>query len=753
MTPSRFRLLLGVYSVVFVISIILAAIGLQKSLVLYVLGFALLFASIVGFTATLATRYALRKFGRWPRPNATDLPNIAPIEPTRPPHIAPIEPSAPPPVIERQPDRIEVEPVFATSVTEIEPADGAVVHGTDTWVRWRTSGHGAARVMWRESGREEFRNVPASGDDPVVAPIGPLKIGRRYEYMVEEAIADVVSRSGLRTFEVQPGLMFDPPSFETIVARDYDQRVSLMLKNRSATAISVGARALQFWEDLPADIVGPGSIDDPAQLQPGGTLKLELAVTAPDATRETYDIPVEASGTFATVRVRVPRPPLKLSLRVVSEDPRTLAKTIEIRNDGETIGDLAIRVVEPDDADLRLQPTVNHAYLKRGESIQLVATPVLYLEFRSLKAEIECASAGQHMLFALDFRAPPGMRLLGVRTGSAHTSSTADWYCTNRPNILLDILGLSALGPAVDLATYAWDEITKMREDALMQWAEELWWVHLGLDLAGLFPVLGAAPDSLNAGLYVIEGDMDNAKWATAAILPVLGAGATVTKLGVRASRKIAKELGKDALAKGIKEAVERSGRPTPKPPHLKQPTEYPAGWQKEVAALKTKFPKLNDADLLPKRRGVSRGSAYEGAGTGHGFSFRGKLRDGTGIELDDITPGGVVVDAKSRSYLDKPADSEPGSLLDPYPSDPSDLASGPLNTVLEDVNPEKLLQRKEQFQKQLEFVRENDLNGLEWVVDNPRSKQILEDFLDELRTHPVYDGFDWSNVRIVEGY
>lgn len=80
--------------------------------------------------------------------------------------------------------------------------------------------------------------------------------------------------------------------------------------------------------------------------------------------------------------------------------------------------------------------------------------------------------------------------------------------------------------------------------------------------MAGMIPALGAIPDAINAGIYVIEGDWGNGGLSAEAAVPIFG---DVPK-GVSLARKAAKEVvqvtgeavqrtGKEGIAKGLKDA------------------------------------------------------------------------------------------------------------------------------------------------------------------------------------------------------
>ena len=83
--------------------------------------------------------------------------------------------------------------------------------------------------------------------------------------------------------------------------------------------------------------------------------------------------------------------------------------------------------------------------------------------------------------------------------------------------------------------------------------------LHAALDVAGLVPALGAIPDGVNAGLYLIEGDWAGAGLSAAAMIPVLGEGATLAKLGsrtvVRVSGETVERVGREGVEAGLREA------------------------------------------------------------------------------------------------------------------------------------------------------------------------------------------------------
>jgi len=341
----------------------------------------------------------------------------------------------------------EDAPGSALDVLDLEPADGAVIRGSQAWVRWGSADPSRGLLHWRRKGEAEFRDAEVVAGRFHLAHIAALEKGAAYEFWVENVGADHRTRSPVRTFECAGGLDFDPPALEITVKRDYDQRVTIALRNSGKDAVRVAARALAEFEDLPAGFVGHGSADAPAELAPGASIALTYAVTASDAARDRYEIPIEAAGAFTQIVVKVALPRFDLAMRQVSQDPRSLARTVDIMNKGELLTDLSVKVAKPNHREARLAPAVNHATLGPGHALRVVVSPVLYLEFESLDLELECAAAGRSVRFPLRFDAPRGKSLVGVRTHTDETTSARDKVCTNKPTTCSEVPGGSGTGP------------------------------------------------------------------------------------------------------------------------------------------------------------------------------------------------------------------------------------------------------------------------------------------------------------------
>ena len=63
----------------------------------------------------------------------------------------------------------------------------------------------------------------------------------------------------------------------------------------------------------------------------------------------------------------------------------------------------------------------------------------------------------------------------------------------------------------------------------------------------------------MNTGFYLIEGRWAEAGFSAAAMIPVFGQGATVTKHGIKVSREAIETLGEKKLRKGFQELSEQA--------------------------------------------------------------------------------------------------------------------------------------------------------------------------------------------------
>jgi len=92
-------------------------------------------------------------------------------------------------------------------------------------------------------------------------------------------------------------------------------------------------------------------------------------------------------------------------------------------------------------------------------------------------------------------------------------------------------------------------------------WSKMSGVVHGALDVAGFIPLLGAAPDLANAGIYALEGNAVEAGISAVAAIPGFGDGVKAGALVVKSGKAVAKKVAKEAAEKAAKEAAEKAAK------------------------------------------------------------------------------------------------------------------------------------------------------------------------------------------------
>ena len=193
-------------------------------------------------------------------------------------------------------------------------------------------------------------------------------------------------------------------------------------------------------------------------------------------------------------------------------------------------------------------------------------------------------------------------------------------------------------------------------------WSE---WGHGLLDVAGLVPGFGEIADGANALWYGAEGDKVNAALSTAAMVPFLGWGATATKLGLKAAKKLGKKVIKEGSEKAVKnkEALSKFSNKMGnnadltknvtdvKAPPVKDTPKVSSITSKAGSGVKPYSPKE-----LPKYEGVdmydhnsvsgvldatkAKGSMYDNATINYDKSMFKEMPPVAGRKMMDVNPG-----------------------------------------------------------------------------------------------------------------
>ena len=298
-----------------------------------------------------------------------------------------------------------------------------------------------------------------------------MERNKTYSWFVN-AVSDCgSSTSEVRTLTIGNGIVFTNHNQNITINRDYDQRISVAVKNEDSVAHTLTSSVLNPYEDLIINFINSGSIDETITLQPGETVNLTLAIHAQDADLSNYSLTAnliaDEDGTPIVDNAN-------LNINVLSAgdfsivedlsafDEVTLARTYVITNHGQVITDLSLEAVDPETgkpASIYLTPSLDHARLGTGESIRVVAYPIFTeddvsetqasilsgIQMVSLKEDstvsakdftLQAAGGGNTVELSGSTSCGSGKQIYAVTINDCAMSfDTEDWYCTNRPQI------------------------------------------------------------------------------------------------------------------------------------------------------------------------------------------------------------------------------------------------------------------------------------------------------------------------------
>ncbi|MBN1324197.1 MAG: right-handed parallel beta-helix repeat-containing protein [Methanotrichaceae archaeon] len=306
----------------------------------------------------------------------------------------------------------------APLLIDLFPLDSTRTGSNELLVSWRTPVESSGDLFIRAEGEEEFRQItgPVVREHKIV--VGDLDRNTLYEYYVRSDANGNETTSDTRQILVDNGISFPQRSYEFTIERDYNQERSITVENTDDEPHELLLNVSNVPSDLAINFVGEGSMDQRIALFPGERKEVRLVFHAQDAQSTNYTIllgltnlDAEPITDLAYIHLDVHVPVIDFELEEVSEDPHTLAKTIKLTNDGDPITDLRVAASSELKDLLLFQPTLDHAYLGSGESLEFLAVPILTEGFTGARGTITAYVAGEERELPLEFNVPDGMRV------------------------------------------------------------------------------------------------------------------------------------------------------------------------------------------------------------------------------------------------------------------------------------------------------------------------------------------------------
>lgn len=290
---------------------------------------------------------------------------------------------------------------------DLMPHDGSVVTGNAVRVSWHSGRFAPGTVRYRPQGTEHWQEVVGESGRQHRILLPDLEPGVAYEV---QPIGGSEPGPVRQVTRVQ-GLAFGQTTYGPTIARDYDQRFPISVRNHAETAMHVELVAGDAESDeLLVGFVEEGATNRPFTLEPGEERYFTLSLNAQDALREHYQFPVRIRSDAgysdeAWVRVAVRLPNVDLVWEDLGPTPAGFGTRLRLRNQGDTLTDLS---VDSNGGDFSVSPSIQHGLLPAGQHLDLDVYPRLYDGFQSVSGQVQARAVNQSQAHPVSMTVPEG---------------------------------------------------------------------------------------------------------------------------------------------------------------------------------------------------------------------------------------------------------------------------------------------------------------------------------------------------------
>lgn len=343
------------------------------------------------------------------------------------------------------------------SLRGLSPADGAFVTGDSIVVHWTTPVPSTGVVRYRRMGDRNWNIAEVPLETVHATPINGIRPGQSYEYFVSIDCIDGPVKSEVRSFSTAKGVSFTERHYQFIIERNYEQWRAIEVRNNDAVPHKLKATLKGHFNDLALGFVGEGSQDKIIELGAGESTALEFVIHAQDSKRRDYEFVIDVAnadaaletpvGDSAMVLVHVETVNFHIEIEKGAVCPWTLSTKLKIINKGDTLTDFDIKTDPALAGKVRFHPQVQHEMFGTGQTMDVLAIPVLQPEIKALSGEIVFSAAGKDKRFPIAFTVPDGKAIYCATTHSITHAEGASSSCTNARHICDDLMILGN-GPA-----------------------------------------------------------------------------------------------------------------------------------------------------------------------------------------------------------------------------------------------------------------------------------------------------------------
>ena len=303
---------------------------------------------------------------------------------------------------------------------------------------WRTDITADSYFYYRAYGEESFTELTVGSQTKqhsVVVENLPYFTDYECYALTRSACGDetVTPKYHVRTGKA---VAFVERRLDAVIDRTYNQQFTFHLLNQDMIDHDYRVAVVSAPAELQVGFVG----ETAGMLAAGGSQPLTLAVNAPDAARDQYELLLQVTSdpddTFTFVDV-IPvslqlRPAVwNLAIEQVDYRPDELTAQFRITNFGDPIDDVAV-LIETDNGTIPLaDPLIQHQRLETGEEV----TFNVYVE-EYTTGTITVQGGGNETSIGFEIGCSPGNDLIThTFTDVAIIAEVADWYCTNRMHL------------------------------------------------------------------------------------------------------------------------------------------------------------------------------------------------------------------------------------------------------------------------------------------------------------------------------
>ncbi|MDI9583151.1 MAG: carboxypeptidase regulatory-like domain-containing protein [Acidobacteriota bacterium] len=324
---------------------------------------------------------------------------------------------------------------------DLTPTDAAVVTGNAVRVSWIGRDFGPTRVRYRAKGDEAWQDaVGDNGREHAVLLTG-LEAGQAYEFQP-------IGRGEpgpVRTVTRVKGLAFGRTRYGATINRDYDQRVPISVRNHAEQPMMVKLVCGRPADpDLLLGFVGEGSEGKPFSLEPGEEREFMLVFSAQDVCTPNHTVPVRITSDSgysdeAEVAVEVRLPEVKLVWEELGPDESGTGMKLRLTNAGDNLTDLSLA---SDNERLAVDPAVDHGVFPAGQSMEVLARPVLFEGYTGVKGNVTASALRKPTSHPVELALKEGEQVYAVDLAPTDTGEAGAYDDS-------DLMGARALAGAL----------------------------------------------------------------------------------------------------------------------------------------------------------------------------------------------------------------------------------------------------------------------------------------------------------------